>query len=245
MTSVEVLAFGPPPPSPHRRRFLVGTAVGALLLAVVAAAYALQPRQPPDFDLADLQNVYAGMVRADGQNEQYVLEPGRGGGEEVVVSPAQCAPLFDTTTFNQFPARAVDGVSTYWLGDRTTISLFTVRYPSRSVADDAYAAVATAADACEHQWVSLGNERTGPLVRVDPDPSPESDQLGYARATSSEATVAVHVMRFANTVSWQYRLDATNGYSPLPAQQLMDGLLAQMRAVQGAKPSGAGGARPR
>jgi hypothetical protein len=58
-------------------------------------------------------------------------------------------------------------------------------------------------------------------------------QIGYVLTTNSGIKLAVHVLAFSNTVSWQFRYEPVPGtYSPLTAQRVMDSLTDQMRAVQ-------------
>ena len=57
-------------------------------------------------------------------------------------------------------------------------------------------------------------------------------QVGYAYDAETRSTFAVHVLQFENTVSWQFRYESSDtAYSPLSAQQLMDGLISQTRGV--------------
>ena len=63
-------------------------------------------------------------------------------------------------------------------------------------------------------------------------PGAES-HLGYAYSPQARSRFAIHVMRYANTITWQYRYDSSaTSYSALPAAQLMTSLVSQMRAVQ-------------
>jgi hypothetical protein len=66
--------------------------------------------------------------------------------------------------------------------------------------------------------------------------APDSDppaQIGYVLTNNAGATLAIHVLAFSNTVSWQFRYEPVPGtYSPLSAHRLMDSLTDQMRAAQ-------------
>jgi hypothetical protein len=58
-------------------------------------------------------------------------------------------------------------------------------------------------------------------------------QLGYVVTTGDGTGLAVHVLAFSNTVSWQFRYEPVSGaYTPLAARRVMDSLTDQMRAVQ-------------
>jgi hypothetical protein len=65
---------------------------------------------------------------------------------------------------------------------------------------------------------------------------PDSDQpaqIGYVLTTNSGIKLAVHVLAFSNTVTWQFRYEPVPGtYSPLTAYRLMESMADQMRAVQ-------------
>jgi hypothetical protein len=233
----EVLSLGPTPRPPRRpRRGSVAVVVILIVLATMAGGWWLWLKPAPDFTLEALQDVYSGMVRSDGLNDLYTLEPGTiPEGEPMTVAPAECAPLFDTTEYNQFPSDAVDGVSTYWFGDPTTVSLLTVRYPDRSTARGAYAAVKSAMDACSESSIRLRTDRQA--FRVIPTEAMavlgSDNHLGYTYSTQPRSRFAIHVMRYANTITWQFRHDSSaTSYSALPATQLMTSLVTQMRAVQ-------------
>ena len=232
----EVLSLGPRSRTRRPGRGSVAAVVVLILLAAMVGGWWLWLKPAPDFTLDALQDVYSGMVRSDGLNDLYTLEPGTiPEGEAVTVTPAECRPLFDTTEYNQFPSNAVDGVSTYWFGDPSTVSLLTVRYPDRSTARRAYASVESALRACAESSIRLRADR--PAVRVIPTeamavPSADS-QLGYTYSPQARSRFAIHVMRYANTITWQYRYDSSaTSYSALPATQLMTSLVTQMQAVQ-------------
>jgi hypothetical protein len=58
-------------------------------------------------------------------------------------------------------------------------------------------------------------------------------QMGYVLTTNDGTKLAVHVLGFSNTVSWQYRYEPVVGtYTPLTAQRVMDSLSDRMHAVQ-------------
>ena len=232
----EVLSLGPTPRMRRPRRGSVTVVVILMVLAAMAGGWWLWLKPAPDFTLEALQDVYSGMVRSDGLNDLYTLEPGTiPEGETVTVTPAECGPLFDTTAYNRFPSDAIDGVSTYWFGDPSTVSLVTVRYPDRSAARRAYVSVESALRVCTESSIRLRTDRRA--VRVIPTEAmsvPGADShLGYTYSPQAQSRFAIHVMRYANTITWQYRYDSsTSSYSALPAAQLMTSLVTQMRSVQ-------------
>jgi hypothetical protein len=58
-------------------------------------------------------------------------------------------------------------------------------------------------------------------------------QIAYVLTTNDGTTLAVHVLAFNNTISWQFRYEPVAGaYLPFRTQRVMDSLTDQMRAVQ-------------
>jgi hypothetical protein len=74
----------------------------------------------------------------------------------------------------------------------------------------------------------------GLLTRTPLAPgSDPPEQIGYVLTNNAGAKLAIHVLAFSNTVSWQFRYEPVPGaYLPLTAQRLMDSLADQMLAVQ-------------
>jgi hypothetical protein len=237
--SPEVLEVAPRPLGARSRRTLVAAAlVGVLVVAGLALGQRLQP--PPDLTLAQLQSAYAGMVRSEGANDVSTIDRSRFPQRPLRISPEACTPLFLSTVSNQFPPAALDGVATYWLGP-TSISLFTVRYADAATAGAAFAAVADASTGCAGQVVRFsGPEEPGRVVPVAVEPPADApDQVAFALDRGlGQGRYALHVLRLGNTVTWQYRYETRRGaYDPMPAQQLMAAVGAQLLAVQ----RGAGG----
>jgi hypothetical protein len=235
----DVLSFGPTP----RRRFTRRTRLLVVLLVAAGLAFGawrLLPKPPPDFSLADLQGVYTGMVRSDATNSVSTLTPGTLTEPPVALSPASCSPLFDATLSNQFPATALDGVSTFWLDDGSvSISLMTFRFADSDAARRQYDSVAAALDACGGAVVrvdggsdvSVGAQSVAPVATV-------KNYLSYqVAAPSATSRFTTDVAQLDNTVTWQYRYDyrRSTAYSPDAAQQLMATLVTQMRDVQDAQ----------
>ena len=135
---------------------------------------------------------------------------------------------------NRVPPEALDGVSTFWQLDRSAVSLFTYRYPDVVRADREYQRLAAVLENCRDVPVaarpaSRGMLTVSPLI-LDATAPP---QISYVLTTNDGTKLAIHVLEFANTISWQFRYEPVPGaYSPLTAQRVMDSLTDQLRAVQ-------------
>ena len=226
-------------PRPVDRRILRGLVAALAALALVAAGFTVWQRlqPPPDFTLAQLQDAYSGMVRSDGTNDVSTIDPSRFPEPPLRISPVECTPLFTSTVSNQFPPAALDGVSTYWLNaGPASISLFTVRYTDAKAAAAAYAAVTDARTGCAGRTVRFsGAEGSGRVVETATGPPPEApEQVAFRlEREGGQSRYALHVLRLSNTVTWQYRYETGRGaYDPTPAQQLMNGMSAQLLSIQ-------------
>jgi hypothetical protein len=209
--------------------------MGVALLAGLMV-WRFLPARAPMFSLADVQGVYAGMVRSDGTNSASVIDPRWSSEQDGYIVPAVCGPLFEATVLNRAPQEALDGVSTFWERDNSAVSLFTYRFVDVAEADREFNRLATVLDNCDHARVEVHAPPAsrGLLTRTplasDSDPS---EQIGYVLTNNAGAKLAIHVLAFSNTVTWQFRYDPMPGtYSPLSAHRLMDSLTDQMRAVQ-------------
>jgi hypothetical protein len=218
-----------------RRGRLVLVAVGLALLTGLMV-WRFLPAQAPLFSLSDVQGVYAGMVRSDGTNSASVIDPRWSSEQDGYIVPAACGPLFEATVLNRAPRDALDGVSTFWERDRSAVSLFTFRFVDVAEADREFNRLAAVLDNCDHARVEVhaAPATRGLLTRtpraLDSDPSA---QIGYVLTNNAGAKLAIHVLAFSNTVTWQFRYDPVPGsYSPLSAHRLMDSLTDQMHAVQ-------------
>lgn len=235
-SAAEVLAAEPRPVDRRLVRVVLAAALaGVLVVAGLAVWRRVQP--PPDFTLAQLQGAYTGMVRSDGTNDVSTIDPSRFRDPPLRISPEACTPLFVSTVSNQFPPAALDGVSTYWLGGGSaSISLFTVRYADVDAAGAAFRAVADASTGCAGQTVTFSrSEGAGRVVAVPvPVRAETPEQVAFALDRGEgQGRYALHVLRLSNTVTWQYRYDTgRGGYDPIPGQQLMDGVSAQLLSVQ-------------
>jgi hypothetical protein len=218
-----------------RRGRLVLVAVGLALLTGLMVWRILPPRAPM-FSLADVQGVYAGMVRSDGTNSASVIDPRWSTEQDGYIVPAACGPLFEATVLNRPPPRALDGVSTFWEIDRSAVSLFTYRFADIAEADREFNRLATVLDSCDQARVEVHARPAtrGLLTRTPLAPKTDpSAQIGYVLTNNAGAKLAIHVLAFSNTVTWQFRYEPVPGaYSPVTAHRLMDSLTDQMHAVQ-------------
>jgi hypothetical protein len=235
----DVLAFGPAGPTRSYRRPLIGAGALVAVLLVAFAGWRLVPRPAPPLSLVDLQGVYAGMVRSDGTNEVSTVTRDKLTEAPATITPAECTPLFEATSSNQFPAAALDGVSTYWLNEGSaTISLSTYRFADENAAQSQFDAIAAALTRCVGQDLTVDGNAA---VRATPQPVGEPvearSSLSFLVAPAgADNRFTTDLAVLDNTVTWQYRYDyrAPRDYSPLAAQQLMASMMAQMRAAQDA-----------
>lgn len=215
-----------------RRSKLVLVAVVLTLLAGVVI-WRLVPEPAPLFSLSDLQDVYAGY---EGTNNTSVIDRRHTQEEVGYILPAACEPLFEATVLNRFPNEALDGVGTFWELDRSAVSIFTYRFADVAKADREYRRLASVLDNCRDVPVELhARPASRGLLTVTPvlSDSDVTSQLGYVLTTNTGIKLAVHVLAFSNTVTWQFRYEPVPGpYAPLTAQRVMDSLSDQMHAVQ-------------
>jgi hypothetical protein len=176
------------------------------------------------------------MVRSDGTSEASVIDRRWTGEQDGYIVPSACGPLFEATVLNRVPPEALDGVGTFWEVNNAGVSLFTYRFADVAGADREFNRLATVLDNCDQARVEVHARPAsrGLLTRTPlaPDSDPPA-QIGYVLTTNSGIKLAVHVLAFSNTVSWQFRHEPVPGtYLPLTAQRVMDSLADQMRAVQ-------------
>jgi hypothetical protein len=235
----EVLAMGPAASGrSHRGRLIVFGSLLALLL-VALGVWRLAPRPAPPFSLADLQGVYAGMVRSDGTNEVSTVTRDKLTEAPATIAPVDCTPLFETTSSNQFPAAALDGVSTYWMNEGSaTISLATYRFADEDAARSQFDVIAAALSRCVDRdlWVNDEAAVRATPQSVRPPSGVQSSSSFLVARPGADSRFTTDVALLDNTVTWQYRYDyrAPKDYSPLAAQQLMESMMTQMHAVQDA-----------
>lgn len=218
----------------RRSRFIVVAVVLALLTGLLL--WRFWPERAPTFSLSDLQDVYSGMVRNDGTNDASVIDRRWSSEQDGYVRPPACEPLFEATVLNRSPREALGGVGTFWEIDRSAVSLFTYRFADLESANREYQRLAAVLENCRDVPVqvharpaSRGMLTVAPLV-VDRNAPP---QMAYVLTTNDGTKLAVHVLAFSNTISWQFLyVPALSSYLPVTAQRVMDSLTAQMRAVQ-------------
>ena len=235
-TGPEVLAFGPRPTRlPSFRLVVVVLLATLLVVAGVGVWWSLRSRATDGFTFSDLQDVYAGMVRADGTNDAAVLNRDQPRPAPVPVSPESCLPLVETTLADQFPADALDGVSTYWLGEGPTsaVSLFTLRYRDTATAARQYQSIGDALASCDGHSLTIG--RDSGVVAATPVSHENGirSQLGYLVTLATGDRYAISVLQYANTITWQFRLEFGNQpFEPYVAQRVMNSFVAQMLSIQ-------------
>jgi hypothetical protein len=232
----DVLSFGPRSPDRRQRRGLLLLLVLVVLAAGGYGAWQLRPRAAPDFSLADLEGVYAGMVRSDGTNDVSLLDREQMKDPVPPISRAECAPLFEFTLANQYPATAAEGVATYWLDPGSAVSLMTFRYPTADAAAAEFERVETALQACTDGTLTV--DRTAG-VRIVEQTLPAATGVQGHRSYEVDYPVRdvryqTEVLRLTNTVTWLYRYDyGPQAASPVEgSQQLMTSMIQQMQAIQ-------------
>jgi hypothetical protein len=232
----DILTVGPDQADRLSRRSVVVLLAAVMALIAGFVLWRFQPAPEPAFTLSDLQGVYAGMVRADGTNDAAVIDPDRSSEEAGHIVPDTCEPLFEATVLNRVPDEALDGVGTFWAIDQSAVSLFTYRFPDTASADREYTRLTETFDHCRgvHVEVRARSSGTGLLSGLPQDPAGEVPApLGYVLTTGDGTKLAIHVLAFSNTVSWQFRYEPVLGaYSPLTANRMMDSLADRMRFVQ-------------
>ncbi|MCU7724438.1 hypothetical protein ODJ79_11990 [Actinoplanes sp. KI2] len=228
-STTDILTHGSDRPRRLSPRGLAVVIVVGLALAGGLVAARLRPAPP--FRLIDLQGVYAGMVRSDGQNDAAVIDPRSVAAEAETVAPGACEPLFEASVLNRPPPGALDGVGTFWALGPAGVSLFTYRFAGPAAAGREFARLAAAYDGCRDTRVAVTGRltATGQLAGLRRD----RVQLAYVLDSGDGTKLAVHVLALSNTVSWQYRYVPVPGpYDSQTAQNVMDSLADQMRAVQ-------------
>jgi hypothetical protein len=137
---------------------------------------------------------------------------------------------------NRAPREALDGVGTFWELDRSAVSLFTFRFRDTESTDREYQRLVAALDNCRDVPVQVHARPASRGMLTVPALSPENNappQIAYVVTTNDGIKLAVHVLAFNNTITWQFRYEPALGdYLPLTAQRVMDSLADQMRAVQ-------------
>jgi hypothetical protein len=175
-------------------------------------------------------------VRHDGTNDASVIDRRSSSEQDGYILPAACQPLFEATVLNRPPREAAGGVGTFWEIDHSAVSLFTYRFPDIKSADREYQRLVAVLDNCRDVPVqvharpaSRGMLAVTPLL-LDSDAPP---QIAYVLTTNDGTKLAVQVLAFNNTISWEFRYEPVpNADLPLTSQRVIDSLTDQMRAVQ-------------
>jgi hypothetical protein len=213
------------------QRGKVVLAIGLALLAGLVV-WRFLPARAPLFSLSDVQGVYAGF---EATNNASLIDSRWSSEQDGYVVPTACGPLFEATVLNRPPQEALDGVSTFWEVDHSATSLFTYRFADVADADREFNRLATALDNCDQARVEVHARPAtrGLLTRTLLAPDSDPPQIGYVLTNNAGAKLAIHVLAFSNTVTWQFRYEPVPGtYSPLSAHRLMESMADQMRAVQ-------------
>ena len=232
----EVLTVGPGEAGRLSRRgkFILVAVVVALLAGLLL--WRFWPTPAPLFALSDVQGVYAGMVRSDGTNEASVIDPRSMSEQDGYILPTACEPLFEATVLNRPPREALDGVGTFWELNRSAVSLFTYRFADVASADREYQRLIAVLDNCRDVPVQVhARPASRGMLTVTPRhlDTNAPPQIAYVLTTNDGTKLAVNVLAFNNTISWQFRYEPVLGTDlPLTAQRVMDSLTDQMRAVQ-------------
>jgi hypothetical protein len=232
----EVLAvgFGEADRPSQRAKLVLVAVVMAVLAGLVIWRFV--PERAPLFSLSDLEGVYAGMVPADGTSEAWVIDRRRSREEAGYILPGACEPLFEATVLNRFPNEALDGAGTFRELQPSAVSLFSYRFEDVAAAEREYRRLAAVLDNCQQVPVEVhARPAIRGLLTVTPVISDSGMplQMGYVLTTNDGIKLAVHVLGFSNTVSWQYRYEPVAGtYTPLTAQRVMDSLADRLHAVQ-------------
>ena len=218
----------------RRGKFMVVAVVLILLAGLLL--WRFWPTPAPLFSLDDLEGVYAGMVRHDGTSEASVINPRRMSEQDGYILPAACEPLFEATVLNRPPREALDGVGTFWELDRSAISLFTYRFADVAGAEREYQRLTAVLDNCRDVPVAVhARPASRGLLTVTPLTldSNAPPQTAYVLTTNDGTKLAVYVLVFNNTITWQFSYEPGPGaYQPLTAERVMESLTDQLRAVQ-------------
>jgi hypothetical protein len=176
------------------------------------------------------------MVRHDGTSEASVINPRRITEQDGYILPTACEPLFEATVLNRPPREAVDGVGTFWERNRSAVSLFTYRFPDVESADREYQRLIDVVDNCRDVPVQVhARPASRGMLTITPLSlnSNAPPQIAYVLTTNDGTKLAVQVLAFNNTITWQFRYEPVpDADLPATAQRVMDSLTDQMRAVQ-------------
>lgn len=234
--AVEELILGPRSDRQLPRRLLLVAAIVAISLIGMLGVWRAWPRPPVPLTLGELEDAYAGMVRANGVSGTSVLTRGDHPPTPLQVSRPACLPLVENALDNHFPDAARDGVATYRLEGTRTTALFTLRFDDTAAAQSELATVAAALDECADQDFVLSSPDWPRSVKWRSTVRRTSEQaaanrFGYS-LSSPDGLIVSELTSYLNTVNWQfsYAGDVTT-YVPDPADDLLTGLHHQLDTV--------------
>lgn len=223
-------------PNPHRRRRLVALAVVLVVLVAGLATWQLWPRPVAPLSAAEMQGVYAGMVRSDGTNDAQQI-PGNRRITTPIVDPTTCTALLEPTEAGLVP-NAVDGMATYWIEGGGT-AMTTQRFADRAAAATAWKRYETALPSCDGREVKVGDTHSvGTITHTPTGPAlTGADQLGYrfviGNLGTPDSQYVFRLVLFNNTVTAVFRLISGSAtYSELTDDRVAQSLTEQMKAVQ-------------
>ncbi len=248
-TAPETLSGGPTARSGRTAR-IVGVVVLALLL-VAALGYGgvrLYRARTSVVDLAELRTAYGAFLAADGRNLVTELQrPSGSAGENAGVSttrPPQCAPLTAAPMQQEFPATALDGVSTFQDGGfDTSVSLFSYRFADRPAARRALAGIEEAATACDHTLVEV-SEPISTSARADVLATEVQGADGTVDVTLTSrvdtSSFQITVARYKNVLNWEYSYHS-GATAAVADHQLLQALTDRLISVDRAAGGSHGG----
>lgn len=238
----EEMVLGPRPRRPLPRWLVLLTLVLAAILLAAVVVDRIRPAPLAALSLAELEDAYAGMVRSDGTNDASVMTRRGVTDASVAITPDHCVALVETTVLNRFPAAARDGVGAYWLGNGSTVSLFTLRFDDVAAAEAERDRILAGLDGCTDRSVFVRRSDSSTIQAWEATVARTSagtgadNQVGYT-LSGQDGVMAIQVMPYLNTLSWQYRYETGGGpYLPTAADRLMWSLRSQLDSVVAARP---------
>ncbi len=209
----EVMSVGPRPVPMRRLRLVLGglILVGLLVTGGVLGWRAYRIRTDT-VSLVELKTTYGAFLTPDGRNTVTVIQRPSGAGNEdpntPVTKPASCAPLTAAAMQQQFPAEALDGVSTFQGGGfNYAVSLFSYRFADAKTATATFDGIADTADTCNHRQLRISQPLSADVaVSIVPSEVSNTDAtLDLSLAGDGGRVVyEITLVRYKNVLSWQY-----------------------------------------
>ena len=113
------------------------------------------PRPSPPFSLADLQDVYAGMVRSDGTNDASVLDKQNFAGADRVRRARRVRAAVRGDDLQRVPRHRAGRGGDVLADQQTAVSLFTFRFADRNAAAAEFARIDHAVTACAGRRIEI------------------------------------------------------------------------------------------